>query len=454
MKILDIIGDNYFGNWTKCRTGCRAVIIRDGKILMSYETKNDQWMLPGGGLEENETDEECVIREVAEECGVVIRSSPCVLQIDEYYEDCKWLNKYFLAEDVGETARHLTDREIEAGMEPRWMPLGEIFQIFSTHREYDGVDEMRRGMYYREYTALREILLSELPESIRKKVAGKDFRIDDLGKSGSKIFLFDEFVLKCEPRILENSPESGSENSPESGPENSPDADPAGAKEAAFLEDQDKTVEVMRWLKGKLPVPEVLAYEKDEKYRYLLMSKIEGAVACDPYYMEHPKEMIPVLSDALKRLWSIDISDCPRKTDIDTVLAEAEYRVRNDLVDLSDTEPETFGEGGFKDAEELLSWLKENKPSYEPVLSHGDFCLPNVFIRDGKLSGLIDLGNTGAGDKWMDIALCYRSLKHNADGMWGGKVYPDIRPEVLFEELGIEPDWEKIRYFILLDELF
>ena len=431
MKILEITGDNYFGNWTKSRTGCRAVIIKDDQILMSYETKNDQWMIPGGGLEENETDEECVIREVAEECGAVIRSSPCVLEIDEYYEDCKWLNKYFLAEVSGETERHLTEAEIKAGMEPRWIPLGEILQIFSTHADYDGKDEMRRGMYYREYMALQEILLSELPEGIREKVTGKDFRIDDLGKSGSRIFLFDDCVLKCE-KLLEPS---------------DTEADP-------FREDQDQTVEVMRWLHGKLPVPEVLAYEKDEKYRYLLMSKIEGSVACNSYYMEHPKEMIPVLSDALKLLWSIDISGCPRKTDIDTVLSEAEYRVRNDLVDLSDTEPETFGEGGFKDAEELLSWLKENKPSYEPVLSHGDFCLPNVFIKDGKLSGLIDLGNTGTGDKWMDIALCYRSLKHNADGMWGGNVYPDIRPEVLFEELGIEPDWDRIHYYILLDELF
>ena len=142
------------------------------------------------------------------------------------------------------------------------------------------------------------------------------------------------------------------------------------------------------------------------------------------------------------------------KQDLDAVLAEAKYRVEHDLVDVSDTEPETFGEGGFKDAEELLSWLMENRPSYEPVLTHGDFCLPNIFIKDGKLSGFIDLGNTGTGDRWMDIALCYRSLKHNADGTWSGKVYPDIRPEVLFEELGIKPDWDRINYYILLDELF
>lgn len=35
-----------------------------------------------------------------------------------------------------------------------------------------------------------------------------------------------------------------------------------------------------------------------------------------------------------------------------------------------------------------------------------------------------------------------------------GKVYEDFKPEMLFEKLGLEPDWEKINYYLLLDELF
>ena len=66
---------------------------------------------------------------------------------------------------------------------------------------------------------------------------------------------------------------------------------------------------------------------------------------------------------------------------------------------------------------------------------------------------LIDLGNAGVADKWRDIALCYRSLRHNADGTFG-KYYPGIAPDDLFKELGIEPDWDKMRYYILLDEPF
>ena len=87
MQTIEIVGDNYFGKWTKTRTACRALILQGSKLLLSYETKTDQWMLPGGGLEEDETEEQCVIREVAEETGSVIRSSGCVLEIDEYYEE-------------------------------------------------------------------------------------------------------------------------------------------------------------------------------------------------------------------------------------------------------------------------------------------------------------------------------------------------------------------------------
>ncbi len=72
---------------------------------------------------------------------------------------------------------------------------------------------------------------------------------------------------------------------------------------------------------------------------------------------------------------------------------------------------------------------------------------------NGDISGFIDMGNCGIADKWEDIAMLYRSLRHNFDGTYG-KVYPGLDPDSFFEELGIEPDREKIDYYILLDELF
>ncbi len=259
-----------------------------------------------------------------------------------------------------------------------------------------------------------------LPEKIKNLISGKDYIANEVGMSEAKVMAFDDCVLKISP----------------------------------FQKQNEETVEVMRWLDGKLPVPKVLCYESNSEYQYLLMSKVRGKMSCAKYYMERPKVLIEGLAQAFRMLWSIDVTGCPRNRTLDAELAEARMRVENNLVDLSDSEPSTFGEGGFKDPKELLEWLENNRPDYEPVLSHGDFCLPNIFLENGKVSGLIDLGDTGIGDKWRDIALCYRSLRWNSEGAYGGNVYPDVQSQKLFDALGIEPNMEKIRYYILLDELY
>ncbi len=260
-----------------------------------------------------------------------------------------------------------------------------------------------------------------IPEKINRLIEDKPYEINEIGMSGSTILVFDDMVLKIEKYRKEN----------------------------------DESVDMMRWLEGKIPAPKVLCYESDGEYQYLLMTKIRGEMSCSDYNHEHTDELIAILAEALKSLWKVDISDCPGIRDLDADLKEAKRRLDNNLVDMENSEPTTFGEDGeFDSPEELYQWLVDNRPEYEPVLSHGDFCLPNIFIENGKLSGFIDVGDTGIGDKWKDIALCYRSLKHNFDGTYTGKAYPDFNPDKLFEALGIEPDWDKIHYFILLDEMF
>ena len=36
----------------KTRFSCRGIVVRDGKVLLSYESTKDVYMSPGGGLEE------------------------------------------------------------------------------------------------------------------------------------------------------------------------------------------------------------------------------------------------------------------------------------------------------------------------------------------------------------------------------------------------------------------
>ena len=260
----------------------------------------------------------------------------------------------------------------------------------------------------------------QVPSKIRTLIETKPYRVDEIGMSGNQVLIFEDMVLKIE--------------------------DSSGAIR--------KQVEVMKWLDGKIPAPKVLEYEEENGKSYLLMSKIDGSMSCDTFYLEHPQMLLKALADGLKMLWQVDVSECPVVRDLDVILKEARFQVENNLVDVENVDPDTFGEKGFESPKHLLEWLENNRPSFEPVFSHGDYCLPNVFLKGGQISGFVDLGRAGKGDKWNDIALCYRSLKHNFSGMYGGKRYEDFNPDILFEFLGIEPDWEKIRYYLLLDELF
>ena len=259
-----------------------------------------------------------------------------------------------------------------------------------------------------------------IPDAIKSIIGDLSYDLDTVGLSQSQVLMFPNMVLKIEK----------------------------------YSKNADETVQMMKWMDGKIPVPKVLCHEVCGEYQYLLMSKIEGKMSCNTYYMERSDELLALLAEALEMLWSIDITDCPRFRDLDTELKEARYRVENGLVDIERAQPETFGENGFASPLELLEWLENNKPTLEPVLSHGDFCLPNIFLNNGRISGFIDLGDAGIADKWRDISLCYRSLKNNFNGSFGGKVYSDFDPDMLFEKLNIEPDRDKLKYYILLDELF
>lgn len=258
------------------------------------------------------------------------------------------------------------------------------------------------------------------PKTIRKFIGNRPYSIDQTGMSGSRVLRFEDMVLKIE----------------------------------AQGEEPDNERRMMAWLAGRLPVPQLLCFEQADGFNYLLMSRLRGEMCCAPDLLAQPEQLVRLLAEGLRMLWRVDTSDCPYVNSVDNKLRLARESVRNNLCGTDDAEPETYGPDGFKDPAALLEWLERNKPAEDLVFSHGDYCLPNVFAEGGGISGFIDLGRSGVADRYQDIALCCRSLQHNFDGAYGGRVYGGLDVQMLFVELGIEPDWEKIKYYILLDELF
>lgn len=253
--------------------------------------------------------------------------------------------------------------------------------------------------------------LPPLPESIRQKTENKPYRVDSTGLSGSAVILFEDTVLKIEPHSVQN----------------------------------DRTVEMMRWLRGKLPIPEVVEYAVESGNSYLLMTRLSGEMCCSPYYMEHSDEMVGLMAQGLRMLWSIDPAGCPRERSLQEELSKALLRIRGGQLNREDLQ-----ECGFETAEEMADWLESHPMPYDPVLSHGDYCLPNLLLENGGISGFIDIGGIGIADRYSDIVDCHTSLKNNFNGFFGGKVYPDFDPDLLFRKLGMQPDEEKLRYYQLL----
>ena len=158
MKEIEISGANRFETFTRTRAGSRAVVERDGMILLSHEIKSGWWLVPGGGMEAGETPEECCIRETEEETGLIIRPLRQFLTLYEYYEEYRYISHYFICKVTGSGQMRLTDAEKRRGLEPRWLPLQEAVDLFSQHETYAEVSEEKRGSYLREYTALQEYL--------------------------------------------------------------------------------------------------------------------------------------------------------------------------------------------------------------------------------------------------------------------------------------------------------
>ena len=259
------------------------------------------------------------------------------------------------------------------------------------------------------------------PEKIRAYVKDSAFRLNDVGMSGSQVYVFDKYVLKVQPVTAET----------------------------------DNEYEILKWLAGRCPTPSILEYVKEDETSYTLMTKAAGKMLCDDVFMQDPEKLTDLIAQGIRMLWNVDIQDCPCSCSrLSERLKAARENIENGEVNLENAEPETFGQGGFTDPAELLVWLETHQPEEDLVLTHGDLCLPNLFSDGEKITAFIDNGKMGPADRWQDLAVVLRSLRHNFGGKYTGVPYGGYREDMLLKKLGMEMDEEKNRYYLLLDELF
>lgn len=198
----------------------------------------------------------------------------------------------------------------------------------------------------------------------------------------------------------------------------------------------------LEWLEKRLPVPKVLLFAEDERADYLLLSEISGLPASDDSLKNDIPQIIEQLAGGLKMIHGLPIEDYRFDERLARKIDVVRERILKNLIDVNEFDDERQG----RTVEDLAGELFETKPSDEDlVFTHGDYCVPNVILKDGKLNGFVDWGNAGVADRYQDIALLTRSICYNFGDEWQEKA---------LEIYGIEPDWKKIHFYRLLDEFF
>jgi aminoglycoside phosphotransferase len=154
-----------------------------------------------------------------------------------------------------------------------------------------------------------------------------------------------------------------------------------------------RETEILRWVDQRVPTPEPLYYMCSGDAEYQLTTEVPGTPA-HQVQPEEREDAVRVMAFALRIIHDLDPSGCPY---VGTIRERVEA-LRPRL--------------GAGDAERL-SRLLERAPSEEPAFTHGDYCLPNIIIKRGRLSGVIDWDHGGLADPYVDLASCIWSMKYN-----------------------------------------
>lgn len=193
---------------------------------------------------------------------------------------------------------------------------------------------------------------------------------------------------------------------------------------------------VLRWLSGKVNVPEVMLTAQDEQQEYMITRALPGVPLAQ--HLDNEPRAVALFQEALRQLQSIDITDCPFDSSAAVRLRELTFLLSEGLID-QDCSLDAWP--GLHTPQELLTRLHATIPSEDLVFSHGDLGDSNIFVTDNDELYFIDLGRGGKADRWLDIAFAHRNLREEVSEAAAHHLLPADAPA-------------KREFFEQLDELF
>ena len=114
---------------------------------------------------------------------------------------------------------------------------------------------------------------------------------------------------------------------------------------------------ILRWLEGKLPVSQVVHYETN-KHEFILMTELLGEVSYEVYSKSDIENNLKILAETLRKIHSMDISDCPYDMSLNVLLDYARNRYEKGLV----TNKYFDARWRDKTPKELLTIIEKSQP--------------------------------------------------------------------------------------------
>lgn len=206
--------------------------------------------------------------------------------------------------------------------------------------------------------------------------------------------------------------------------------------------------QIYRFLKDKIPVPEVYLNECHDGIHYLLMEMVDGKMLQEILFTHPVDGILEIYANLVKRIHQIPVDQFPFDHGLAYKRAKVKQCVINDLVNVTQFEREFKG----KSASELYSMLKNIPPFQEDlVFCHGDVCMPNFIYNENGLQAVLDVSGAGINDRYLDLAIALRTLRYNFELY--GLSFGEKEVSRFLALYGVALDREKLLYYILLDEL-
>lgn len=191
--------------------------------------------------------------------------------------------------------------------------------------------------------------------------------------------------------------------------------------------------ERLRWLIGRIPLPELVGHEVTDTHEYLATTRLRGIPLDHPDALLHSERLVSLLARALREIHALPLRECPFDMSLRRQLALARHGIQTQAIQL-------------EHAVALFNELARQRPSTEDlVVTHGQAVLSSFVVHGEWLEGVLNVGTLGIADRHVDLTCAYQSIKKHLN---------EALAEQFLDNYGRElVQSERLEYYRKLEEL-